>query len=97
MKQISLRNNNIRLFTQIFIFNRYAHGLVSEYLEDELANKLLQHLNLPEEPKAATAKDNNRKRKLSGSNQSEINKSSRQDESASDAILDLTKPEKVIN
>lgn len=29
---------------------RYAHGIVSEYLMDDLSQKLLKFLNLPEEP-----------------------------------------------
>uniref|UniRef100_H2ZLW6 Uncharacterized protein n=1 Tax=Ciona savignyi TaxID=51511 RepID=H2ZLW6_CIOSA len=38
-------------------YTRYAHGLVSEYLEEDLAKKLAAHLNIPER---------NEKRKNSG-------------------------------
>ena len=33
---------------------RYAHGLISEYLSDELSLALEKHLNLPAMPKGAT-------------------------------------------
>lgn len=37
---------------------KYAHGIVSEYLADDLSKKLAQHLNIPDEAEG-------KKRKLS--------------------------------
>ncbi|KAF7269351.1 ribonuclease H2 subunit B [Rhynchophorus ferrugineus] len=68
---------------------RYAHGIVSEYLMDDLSQKLLKFLNLPEE-----SSPQNLKRK-STSTPPEAKKSKIDDENkgTSSNVLDLSKPE----
>ncbi|XP_035731914.1 ribonuclease H2 subunit B-like [Vespa mandarinia] len=70
---------------------KYAHGIVSEYLADDIAKKLLQYLNIPEEVE--------RKRKLSNPKQVTDEKKFKRDTSDEDLTprtkaLDLSKPEK---
>lgn len=50
---------------------RWAHGIVSEYLSDELSEKLLKHLNLPEDAKPQNASN---KRKSTAPAELEDNK-----------------------
>lgn len=71
---------------------KYAHGIVSEYLADDIAKKLLQYLNIPEEVE--------RKRKLNSPKQVTEEKKFKRDTSEEDLnprtkALDLSKPEKV--
>lgn len=84
---------------------RYAHGIVSEYLTEDLSVKLLKYLGLPEEKLSEC----HGKRKLSvaqcGGNSNtavphsaptgELFKKARQEDLANGGVLDLTKPEKV--
>jgi len=84
---------------------RYAHGIVSEYLTEDLSIKLLKYLGLPEEKLSEC----HGKRKLSvaqyGGNSNtamppcaptgELFKKARQEDLANGGVLDLTKPEKV--
>ncbi|XP_025829913.1 ribonuclease H2 subunit B, partial [Agrilus planipennis] len=69
---------------------RYAHGIVSEYLMEDLSQKLLKYLNLPEDV-------NVNKRKSSSGNlqQPEAKKLKPEDEEKahSSSVLDLSKPE----
>ncbi|XP_020791937.1 ribonuclease H2 subunit B isoform X2 [Boleophthalmus pectinirostris] len=44
---------------------RYAHGLISEYLNEDLSNALLKHLNLPEVTSPKESEPPSKKRKLS--------------------------------
>ncbi|KAJ9588628.1 hypothetical protein L9F63_028069, partial [Diploptera punctata] len=83
---------------------RYAHGIVSEYLTEELSLKLQKYLGLPEDKPS----ESHGKRKLSvaqyGSNSNaaappvasagEIYKKAKQEDLANGGVLDLTKPEK---
>lgn len=67
---------------------KYAHGIVSEYLMEDLSSKLLKYLNLPEE--------NNLKRKsTSNQSQPDAKKPKIEDENKSSTsnVLDLSKPE----
>lgn len=69
---------------------RYAHGIVSEYLMDDLSLKLLKYLNLPEETPVSL------KRKSTTSiQQSDVKKTKHGDESSKSNtnVLDLSKPE----
>ncbi|KAK2580721.1 hypothetical protein KPH14_011349 [Odynerus spinipes] len=71
---------------------RYAHGIVSEYLADDLAKKLAQYLNIPDEVE-------NKKRKLSnpkdGSDEKKLKREVSEEESTPRIkALDLSKPEK---
>ncbi|XP_057327799.1 ribonuclease H2 subunit B [Microplitis mediator] len=73
---------------------RYAHGIVSEYLTEDLSKKLAQFLNLPEEI------ENNPKRKLSSPKDVSDNKRPKSEPAETEnppkmRALDLTKPEKV--
>lgn len=73
---------------------RYAHGIVSEYLMDDLSLKLLKYLNLPEETSMTL------KRKSSTSiQQSDIKKLKVEDDTKSNSTnaLDLSKPEPKAN
>lgn len=84
---------------------RYAHGIVSEYLTEDLSVKLLKYLGLPEEKPS----ESHGKRKLSvaqyGGNSNagaptcaptgELLKKAKQEDLANGGVLDLTKPEKV--
>ena len=70
---------------------KYAHGIVSEYLEEDLSKKLLQYLNLPDDSDL-------KKRKLSSPKDvvdEKRPKKEPQEESPKNGALDLTKPEKV--
>lgn len=71
---------------------KYAHGIVSEYLAEDLAKKLAQHLNLPEEVEQ-------KKRKLASPKDPVDEKRHKKDVQESESLprngaLDLTKPEK---
>lgn len=70
---------------------RYAHGIVSEYLMDDLSHKLLKYLNLPEESQI------NLKRKSAGSQQTPESKKLKVEEDSKGGavtnVLDLSKPE----
>ncbi|CAG9772019.1 unnamed protein product [Ceutorhynchus assimilis] len=70
---------------------RYAHGIVSEYLMDDLSLKLAKFLNLPDESLQQTLK---RKSTQSAPGQ-EAKKPKTEDEnkSSSSNVLDLSKPE----
>jgi len=76
---------------------RYAHGVVSEYLEDDLSAKLSKHLGLPE-PEPGT----NKRKQLASANTNATadNSSSKRpkaepQEPVKNGALDLSKPEKV--
>ncbi|XP_056285419.1 ribonuclease H2 subunit B [Pseudoliparis swirei] len=47
-------------------YRRYAHGLISEYLSEDLSTALLQHLKLPELTSPKETEPPSKKRKLSG-------------------------------
>lgn len=68
---------------------RYAHGIVSEYLMDDLSQKLLKYLNLPEDSQF------NLKRKSSSMLQGDPKKMKVEEENKSSTsnVLDLSKPE----
>ncbi|KAF2894012.1 hypothetical protein ILUMI_12165 [Ignelater luminosus] len=68
---------------------RYAHGIVSEYLMDDLSQKLLKYLNLPEDANISL------KRKSTSNMQSESKKLKIEDEkgNSSSNVLDLSKPD----
>ncbi|XP_031825548.1 ribonuclease H2 subunit B isoform X2 [Nomia melanderi] len=72
---------------------KYAHGIVSEYLSEDLSKKLAQYLNIPDETES-------KKRKLSSPNDSTEEKRSKKDTVENELILkpkatDLSKPEKL--
>ncbi|XP_030746699.1 ribonuclease H2 subunit B [Sitophilus oryzae] len=69
---------------------RYAHGIVSEYLMDDLSQKLLKFLNLPEE-----VSPQNLKRKSLATPGPEAKKSKIEEDNkgSSSNVLDLSKPE----
>ncbi|XP_067014299.1 ribonuclease H2 subunit B isoform X2 [Anabrus simplex] len=70
---------------------KYAHGIVSEYLTDDLSAKLLQHMGLPEDKPSESSS----KRKLAVSQTATPEKKPKsQEEVANGGVLDLTKPEK---
>ncbi|CAL7935081.1 unnamed protein product [Xylocopa violacea] len=71
---------------------KYAHGIVSEYLAEDLSKKLAQHLNLPDEME-------HKKRKLSSPKDNADEKRSKKDTTENETVLkpkttDLTKLEK---
>lgn len=70
---------------------RYAHGIVSEYLMDDLSQKLLKYLNLPEDTQI------NLKRKSGSSQQPqqpEAKKAKTEEETTKNtSVLDLSKPD----
>ncbi|XP_043275429.1 ribonuclease H2 subunit B [Venturia canescens] len=72
---------------------RYAHGIVSEYLADDLSKKLAQYLNLSDETES-------KKRKLTSPKESTVDEKRPKKESLDgdnlprNRALDLTKPEK---
>ncbi|KOC65441.1 Ribonuclease H2 subunit B [Habropoda laboriosa] len=71
---------------------KYAHGIVSEYLAEDLSKKLAQHLNLPDETE-------NKKRKLNSPKDTTDEKRSKKDTTENESILkpkipDSTKLEK---
>lgn len=70
---------------------RYAHGIVSEYLMDDLSQKLLKYLNLPEETQG-----NLKRKSTSAAQQPESKKTKTEEESknaGANSVLDLSKPE----
>lgn len=72
---------------------KYAHGIVSEYLAEDLTKKLAQHLNIPDEIES-------KKRKLSSPKDTMEEKRSKKDANEEESVpkaraLDLTKPEKL--
>lgn len=73
---------------------KYAHGIVSEYLAEDLSKKLAQHLNIPDEAE-------NKKRKLNSPrdemNEKKQKKDSAIEESPKEKIVmkESSKPEKV--
>ncbi|RLU14754.1 hypothetical protein DMN91_012641 [Ooceraea biroi] len=71
---------------------RYAYGIVSEYLAEDLSKKLAQHLNIPDETE-------NKKRKLS-SPKDEVSEKKQKKDSVEEspkkrAVKELSKPEKI--
>lgn len=73
---------------------KYAHGIVSEYLAEDIVKKLSQHLNLPDESET-------KKRKLSSPKETADEKRSKKDANEEESVsktkpLDLPKPEKVL-
>lgn len=74
---------------------KYAHGIISEYLDEELSKKLSQHLKLPEEQEQ-------KKRKLSSpTKHTQEDKKPKKEQKESESgvkngALDLTSTEKVI-
>ncbi|OXU18409.1 hypothetical protein TSAR_003090 [Trichomalopsis sarcophagae] len=71
-------------------YMKYAHGIVSEYLAEDLSKKLHQYLNLPDDSEQ-------KKRKLSSPKDATDEKRPKkeaQEESPRNGALDLTKPEK---
>ncbi|XP_056630462.1 ribonuclease H2 subunit B [Diorhabda sublineata] len=71
---------------------RYAHGIVSEYLMDDLSQKLLRYLNLPEDVQI----QQNLKRKsgsLGGMMEPKKTKVEEENKSSTSNILDLSKPD----
>ncbi|KAG7208629.1 hypothetical protein KM043_014836 [Ampulex compressa] len=71
---------------------KYAHGIVSEYLAEDLAKKLAQYLNIPDDT-------DSKKRKLSSPKDGADEKRSKKDTTEEESIprtraLDLTKSEK---
>ncbi|CAG9839716.1 unnamed protein product [Diabrotica balteata] len=75
---------------------RYAHGIVSEYLMDDLSQKLLRYLNLPEESQQSQSL----KRKslpLVGTNEPKKVKVEEEIKSSTSNILDLSKPDNKVS
>lgn len=75
---------------------KYAHGVVSEYLADDLSAKLHKHLGLPE-PETGP----NKRKQLTSANTNTDLKRSKTDaqpqEPVKNGALDLSKPEKVVS
>ena len=71
---------------------RYAAGIVSEYLMDDLSQKLLKYLNLPEDPQQTT---NPKRKPHEPQLQSEGKRVKVEDDpkSCNSNVLDLSKPE----
>lgn len=71
---------------------RYAHGIVSEYLMEDLSQKLLKYLNLPEDTSQTSLK---RKSAQLTPQQQDAKKPRNEEEnkSSSSNVLDLSKPE----
>ncbi|XP_012226478.1 ribonuclease H2 subunit B [Linepithema humile] len=71
---------------------KYAHGIVSEYLAEDLSKKLAQHLNIPDEAE-------NKKRKLNspkdGSDEKKVKKDSFEENPTPKPKTKNLKPEKV--
>lgn len=69
---------------------RYAHGIVSEYLMEDLSQKLQKYLNLPEETQSP-----NLKRKSNSSPFPDSKKAKMEDENkpSTPNVLDLSKPD----
>lgn len=79
---------------------KYAHGIVSEYLADDLSAKLSRHLGLPTD---SEINFNKRKQLASANINNSDNKRLKYDsntpsleEPIKNGALDLSKPEKVI-
>ncbi|XP_012259344.1 ribonuclease H2 subunit B [Athalia rosae] len=71
---------------------KYAHGIVSEYLAEDLSKKLAQYLSLPDDTESKKRKLNSPKE---GSEEKKIKKDISETESIPrNGALDLTKPEK---
>lgn len=70
------------------VYLRYAHGIVSEYLMEDLSSKLLKYLNLSEETSL-------KRKSLCSLLQPEAKKTKIEDENKSSTsnVLDLSKPE----
>lgn len=73
---------------------KYAYGIVSEYLADDLSKKLAQYLNLPDEIET-------KKRKLSSPKDTAEEKRSKKDATENETVLkpkaaDALKLDKVI-
>ncbi|CAG2068225.1 unnamed protein product, partial [Timema podura] len=74
---------------------KYAHGMLSEYLPEDLSLKLGQQMNLPEDCHPASSK---RKLSVGGNSnnmQGDVKKVRAELDLANGGVLDLTKPEKV--
>lgn len=65
---------------------KYAHGIVSEYLSEDLAKKLAQHLNLVDETDI-------KKRKLSSPKENTDDKRSKKDTTENESILKPKAPD----
>ncbi|KAK9888667.1 hypothetical protein WA026_000896 [Henosepilachna vigintioctopunctata] len=66
----------------------YAHGIVSEYLMDDLSLKLLKYLNLPEEPTLKRKSINNQPLP-----EPKRGRMEEENKSSTSNVLDLSKPE----
>lgn len=73
---------------------RYAHGIVSEYLMDDLSQKLLRYLNLPEETQSP-----NLKRKSTSTPCPDAKKAKLEEENkpSTPNVLDLSKPDSKVS
>ncbi|KOX76495.1 Ribonuclease H2 subunit B [Melipona quadrifasciata] len=68
---------------------KYAHGIVSEYLQEDISKKLAQHLNLPDETE-------NKKRKLSNSPEDTVvEKKSKKETPEKESVLKPKTPESI--
>ncbi|XP_060811754.1 ribonuclease H2 subunit B [Bombus pascuorum] len=65
---------------------KYAHGIVSEYLQEDLSKKLAQHLNLADESE-------NKKRKLNSPKDTVEEKKSKKDTTENESVLKPKTPE----
>uniref|UniRef100_A0A1B6DRY5 Ribonuclease H2 subunit B n=1 Tax=Clastoptera arizonana TaxID=38151 RepID=A0A1B6DRY5_9HEMI len=77
---------------------KYAHGIVSEYLPDDLSARLSRHLGLPTENELS----GNKRKQLTNTNTNSDNKRTKLETSAlpseepiKNGALDLSKPEKI--
>lgn len=69
---------------------RYAHGIVSEYLMDDLSQKLLKYLNLPEDAQISLKRKSGSSQQL----QPEAKKTKTEEETTKNtSVLDLSKPD----
>lgn len=71
---------------------RYAHGIVSEYLMDDLSNKLLKQLNLPDESQLQNL-SNKRKSGTNAQSDSKKIKFEGAEPAPKTGALDLSKPD----
>lgn len=67
---------------------RYAHGIVSEYLAEDLSKKLAQHLNLPDDME-------NKKRKLTSPKDNIDEKRSKKDMTENESVLKPKTPDSI--
>ena len=68
---------------------KYAHGIVSEYLQEDISKKLAQHLNLPDETE-------NKKRKLSNNPEDTVvEKKSKKETPEKESVLKPKTPESI--